>query len=75
MQNALFPQLEKTLFIVTYGRSGSTLLQNMINALPGHILRGENANLLGPMVRSWQDLRQSEQRQKMQAADTPLVWL
>ncbi|WP_282092578.1 sulfotransferase [Epibacterium ulvae] len=71
MQNALFPQLKKTLFIVTYGRSGSTLLQNMINALPGHILRGENANLLGPMVRSWQDLRQSEQRQKMQAADTP----
>ena len=29
-------------FIVTYGRSGSTLLQGVLNALPGYLIRGEN---------------------------------
>jgi hypothetical protein len=30
------------LFIVTYGRSGSTLLQGLLNAIPGYLIRGEN---------------------------------
>lgn len=30
------------LFIVTYGRSGSTLLQGILNAIPGYLIRGEN---------------------------------
>ncbi len=30
------------LFIVTYGRSGSTLLQGMLNTIPGYLIRGEN---------------------------------
>lgn len=30
-------------FIVTYGRSGSTLLQGMLDATPGWLIRGENA--------------------------------
>lgn len=54
---AHFPQLEKSVFIVTYGRSGSTLLQNLINALPGYVLRGENDNLLAPLVLAWDGLR------------------
>ncbi|QZY27663.1 sulfotransferase [Nocardioides coralli] len=29
-------------FIVTYGRSGSTLLQGVLNSLPGYLVRGEN---------------------------------
>ena len=29
-------------FIVTYGRSGSTLLQGLLNALPGYLILGEN---------------------------------
>ena len=66
-----FPRLEKTVFIVTYGRSGSTLLQNMINALPGHVLRGENANLLGPLVQAWHELRHSDQAAKMRAEGRP----
>ena len=32
-------------FVVTYGRSGSTLTQNLLNAIPGYAIRGENANL------------------------------
>ncbi len=67
----LYPNLQKTIFVVTYGRSGSTLLQNMLNALPGHILRGENANLLAPLVRAWHDLRTSEQGAKMRRARAP----
>jgi len=29
-------------FIVTYGRSGSTLLLGVLNSLPGYLIRGEN---------------------------------
>ena len=70
MQNKPQFRIDKTVFVVTYGRSGSTVLQNMLNALPGHILRGENANLLAPLVRAWQDLRQfyPEQVARMQTA-------
>jgi len=32
-------------FLVTYGRSGSTLTQNLLNAIPGYVIRGENGNL------------------------------
>lgn len=66
-----FSQIEKTIFVITYGRSGSTLLQNMLNSLPGYVLRGENANLLAPLVRAWQDLRQSEQSANMRQQEQP----
>ncbi len=62
-----FPNLEKTVFIVTYGRSGSTLVQNLLNALPGACIRGENENLLAPLARGWDMLRHSEQVARMQA--------
>jgi hypothetical protein len=32
----------------------------MINALPDHVLWGENANILAPIVQSWSELRRSE---------------
>ncbi|HRO14869.1 MAG TPA: sulfotransferase [Paracoccus sp. (in: a-proteobacteria)] len=32
-------------FVVTYGRSGSTLTQSLLNAIPGYAVRGENGNL------------------------------
>jgi len=60
-----FPNLQKTVFIVTYGRSGSTLVQNLLNALPGACIRGENDNLLGPLARAWDMLRYSPQSIKM----------
>ncbi len=34
------------LFIVTYGRSGSTLLQGILDSIPGYLIRGENRNAL-----------------------------
>lgn len=40
-------------FIVTYGRSGSTLLQNVLNSIPGYLIRGENDNILYHMAKAW----------------------
>jgi hypothetical protein len=36
-------------FVVTYGRSGSTLLQGVLNNIPGWEIRGENGNALWPL--------------------------
>ena len=33
-------------FICTYGRSGSTLLQGVLNSIPGYLIRGENRQAL-----------------------------
>jgi hypothetical protein len=34
------------LFVVTYGRSGSTLLMGLLNSIPGYLVRGENWHAL-----------------------------
>ncbi len=40
------PELRfKSLLIVTYGRSGSTLLQGLLNSIDGMLIRGENNNV------------------------------
>ena len=31
------------LFVMTYGRSGSTLVQGLLNSIPGYLIRGENS--------------------------------
>lgn len=48
-------------FIVTYGRSGSTLLQNLLNAIPGYCIRGENNNTLLHLSRAWDAVASSEE--------------
>ena len=40
-------------FIITYGRSGSTLLQHILNSIPGYCIRGENHNMLPHLAMSW----------------------
>lgn len=42
-----------TLFVITYGRSGSTLLQTLLNNMPGVLIRGENNLALAPLIESW----------------------
>jgi hypothetical protein len=37
-------------FIVTYGRSGSTVIQNLLNTIPGYCIRGENGGLLNALL-------------------------
>ena len=46
-------------FIVTYGRSGSTLIQTLLNAIPGYLIRGENNAALVGLFQSWRALDQS----------------
>lgn len=43
-------------FIVTYGRSGSTLLQHLLNTIDGVVLRGENNNTLWHLFQAWHAL-------------------
>lgn len=44
-------------FVVTYGRSGSTLTQGLLNALPRTLVRGENNFYALHLFRAWADLR------------------
>lgn len=40
-------------FVVTYGRSGSTLLQTLLQSIDGYFFRGENANAFLPVFDSY----------------------
>lgn len=46
--------MREYVFIVTYGRSGSTVLQRVLNSFPGFHIKGENWNTLFPLYRSYQ---------------------
>lgn len=46
-------------FVVTYARSGSTLLQAILNACPGVAIRGENHNALYHLFRSIRALEET----------------
>lgn len=42
----------KHLFVITYGRSGSTLLAGLLNLVPGALVRGENHGTLAHLYRA-----------------------
>jgi hypothetical protein len=44
-------------FIVTYGRTGSTVLQSLIGSIPGHYMAGENNYALHGLYQSYRDCR------------------
>jgi hypothetical protein len=46
---------ERYVFIITYGRTGSTLLQKLLGSLPGHYMAGENHNSLYGIFAAWRD--------------------
>lgn len=54
-------------FVVTYGRSGSTLTQGLLNALPGTLMRGENSMFLLPLFRSWAGLLEFQEKNSRNA--------
>jgi len=45
-----------TLFVITYGRSGSTLLQGILNSIDGYLIRGENNSTLYEIFRTYHAL-------------------
>jgi hypothetical protein len=46
----------QSVVVVTYGRSGSTLLQGVLNSIPGVLVKGENGGLLFDMYQMYQTL-------------------
>lgn len=46
----------ESIFIVTYGRTGSTLLQGVLNSMPGCLVRGENYNAAYGLYQTWSSL-------------------
>ena len=50
------------LFVVTYGRSGSTLLMGLLNSIPGYLIRGENWDAVHHLFRFHQTLAEGSQR-------------
>lgn len=79
----LYAPKDGYVFVVTYGRSGSTLTQSLLNSIPGYCIRGENGNLLyyfsraAAVVSNWDNftwrqeeiLKPFDQRRK-EVADT-----
>lgn len=47
----------KHVLIITYGRTGSTLLQGLLNTIDGCIVRGENLNFCLGLYHSYQSLQ------------------
>ena len=50
------------LFVVTFGRSGSTLVQGLLNALPGTLVRGENGFFLRALFHSHEALARTKNK-------------
>lgn len=52
------------IFIVTYGRSGSTLLQGILNGVDGILIRGENNNFVYHLFKSYEAIRLAKKTKK-----------
>lgn len=50
------------LFVVTYGRSGSTLLQGILSSVPGVMIRGENGGVIDHLFRFHDTVRGHRER-------------
>lgn len=57
-----FPNLKGTIFIVTYGRSGSTLLQSILQTIPGSHIVGENFNALEGLFHASQNVKKTRRK-------------
>ncbi|TFH67144.1 hypothetical protein E3W66_09860 [Gammaproteobacteria bacterium LSUCC0057] len=54
--NAEIGRKFESILIITYGRSGSTLLQGILNSTAGVTIRGENYDFCGGLYRSYKSL-------------------
>lgn len=61
----------KSILVVTYGRSGSTLLQDVLNALPNVLIRGENHDFCWGLYLAWKSLAQTKAEFGVDATRTP----
>ena len=64
------------IIICTYGRSGSTLLQGILNSCESIFIRGENYNFIYALYHSYVRLKATKELQgyKIQASETTSPW-
>lgn len=55
-----------SILVVTYGRSGSTLLQGILNSIDGCVVRGENMNLCFHFFLAYQSIKESKKMVNIQ---------
>jgi hypothetical protein len=58
------------ILIITYGRSGSTLLQGILNGIEGVVLRGENENVFFDFYQTYQKLLNLKERRSKSVEPT-----
>lgn len=61
----------QSILIVTYGRSGSTLLQGIINSIEDCLIRGENNNFCFPLFKAYQAILKAKEKAANVVADYP----
>lgn len=66
--------LKGTIFIVTYARSGSTLLQSLLQSIPGAHIRGENRAVLHKLYQASLDLRHARREHGWHAPPPDHPW-
>lgn len=68
------PVKRRFAFIVTYGRSGSTLLMNIINSCEGCCIRGENNGALHSIYESYREIVDAQVENGKNAHRTSSPW-
>jgi len=66
----------KSLIIVCHGRSGSTLLQGILNAIPGFLIRGENHDFAAGLYMAYRRIKRAAsapQAARLGRTDDPSV--
>ncbi|WP_413662459.1 sulfotransferase [Microbulbifer sp. CNSA002] len=58
-------------FVITYGRSGSTLLVGVLNSISGYMIRGENNNFVWQLYKAYRALEQTKKDFGNSKADSP----
>jgi hypothetical protein len=61
----------QSILIITYGRSGSTLLQGIFNGIDGCLIRGENYNFCFGLFQSYQKLLQAKRKRNSETPQLP----
>ena len=61
----------QSILIITYGRTGSTLLQGVLNSLEGCLIRGENNNFCFPLFNTYQAILKAKEKAANVPADYP----